>query len=143
MRATAAELNKIASHLSPVDRAIVEDAARRIGSVNRPHDLEARETAARLYEALWAADVAVNNATEEVSDEEFGAIQLRADKAHHDYYVQPLRVRFIGGVAERCAFSHVPILEDDDTLPVLASAIGAESEEQDEPLLPMFEMEPA
>lgn len=113
--------------------------------MNKPDNLEERETAARLFEAWWAADVAVNTAGLDVSDEDYAKLKIRADKAHHDYKAQPMRVRFIGGVAERCAFSHVPILEDDDTLPVLASVIGAESEEQgDEPLLPMFsEMEPA
>jgi hypothetical protein len=113
--------------------------------MRKPHDLEARETAARLWEASWAADVAVNNATEEMSDEEFGRLRLRADKAEHDYFAQPLRVMARGRKALRCAISHAPLLETDQTRLVLASAIGAESEEQgDEPLLPMFsEMEPA
>jgi hypothetical protein len=143
MRATAAELNKIATHLSPIDKAIVEDAARRIGSVNKPHDLEARETAARLFEEWWAADVAYYNAGEDVSDADYALLKVRSERANLDYHAQPLRVMYDDGITERCALTNVPLLINDEVCFVLASAIGAESEEQDEPLLPMFEMEPA
>jgi hypothetical protein len=143
MRATAAELNKIATHLSPIDKAIVEDAARRIGSVNKPHDLEARETAARLFEEWWAADVAAYSAPMGTTDEEFARLKTRAEKAKHDYQAQDLRVMFEDGVVERCALTDVPLLVADEISLVLSSAIGAESEEQDEQL-PMFpEMAPA
>jgi hypothetical protein len=111
--------------------------------MKKPHDLEARETAARLFEEWWQADVAVNNADESVSDEDFAKLKTRAEKAEHDYKRQPLRVRYGDGICERCALTNVPLMASDEISMVLSSAIGAESEEQDEQL-PMFpEMAPA
>jgi hypothetical protein len=112
--------------------------------MNKPSNLEERETAARLFEEWWAADCAVNQAGPEMSDADFAALKARAEKAHHDFKSQPLRPMFDDGIVDRCALTNVPLLVSDDVRFVLASVIGAESEEGDEPLLPMFsEMEPA
>lgn len=114
--------------------------------MRKPDNLEARETTARLYEESWAADVAVNNAPQEMSDEDFAKLTDRAVKAEHDYKSQPLRVMISDNpaLAERCALTNVPLLVDDEISLVLSSAIGAENYNEDEPLLPMFsEMEPA
>ena len=104
--------------------------------MRKPADIEERETAARLFEEWWAADVAVNNATQDVSDEDFAKLKIRAEKAQHDYKSQPLRVLDYRGTAERCAFSHAPLLESDETLLVLSSAIGAENYDEHQPMLP-------
>jgi hypothetical protein len=113
--------------------------------MSKPANLEERETAARLFEEWWAADVAYHTADTDVSDEDFAKLKIRAEKAQHDFQSQPLRPMFDDGIVDRCALTNVPLLVTDEVCFVLASAIGAESEEQgDGPMLPMFsEMEPA
>lgn len=117
MRATSVELNKIAKHLSPTDRAIVEDAARRIADVTKPDNIEAREEVARLYQEWMAAEEALANVTDKTPPDECEALQEACDKAENAYADHPVQLYENYSNADeivRCGLSNVPVLADDE-----------------------------
>jgi hypothetical protein len=147
IHATAAELVNIAKHLGPTDKAIVEDAARRIGSMIKPDNMEVREEAARLYEALVKAQDARDEASQDMPEDEFKVLDHAASAAEEAYEAHPLVLSTScdGDEVLRCGACKAPLLDGDEIVEdpdtgemFLRSACGLppRAEEEDGKVLP-------
>jgi hypothetical protein len=149
IHATAVELVNIAKHLGPTDKAIVEDAARRIGSpMNKPDNMEAREEAARLYEVVVKAqDARDDDAAQDLPEDEFKVLDASARAAEEAYEAHPLVLvtNYDGDEVLRCGACKAPLVDGDELLEdahtgemFLRSALGLppRAKEEDGKMLP-------
>jgi hypothetical protein len=80
----------------------------------KPDNMEAREEAARLYEAMAKAQDARDEAPDDISEEEFKALDDAASAAEAAYEEHPLVIDDEHGEVLYCAACKAPLIVGDE-----------------------------